>query len=416
MHYKNITMKKLLFFGILISIFSVVLSQDFEEKQLDGSSFEKLKVRIGGDFAMQFQALNHHSDSVELIPLGSGINLPTANFLLEADLARGIKVNLETYLSSRHHNEAWVKGGYLLLDELPFIHSDLIDKVMSVTTLKIGVMELNFGDAHFRRSDNGNIINNPFVGNYIMDAFTTAFGLEAMVRKNGLLFMGGINSGSLKPALSAYSTSGTYTEYNMFDELAFHWKAGYDNQITDNLRLRATLSGFHCFNHHMGSLYNGDRTGSRYYLVMKQVTNNASDVDPASGHTSGNWGPGFTDRNNAIMANLFGKFHGFELFGTYEYNTGTVLSGAEFTFQQVAVEGLYRFGKEEQFYGGARFNLVSNQVDESINRLQIAAGWNMTKNIIAKIEYVNQNYKDFGLYRMADAGFKGIMVEAGISF
>ena len=80
------------------------------------------------------------------------------------------------------------------------------------------------------------------------------------------------------------------------------------------------------------------------------------------------------------------------------------------------MEGLYRFGKEEQFYGGARFNLVSNQTDESVNRYQVTAGWIMTKNIIAKVEYVNQNYKDFGLYRSADAGFNGIMVEAGISF
>ena len=410
-------MKKLLFFGLVISIFTMGFSQNFEEKKLDGSTFEKMKVRIGADFAMQFQALDHYSDSVTLIPLGSGINLPTANFIIEADLARGIKVNLETYLSSRHHNEAWVKGGYLLMDELPFIHSDFIDKVMKATTLKIGVMELNYGDAHFRRSDNGNIIRNPFVGNYIMDAFTTAFGLEILVRQSGFLVMGGINSGSLKPALSGYNTTSTvYSEYNMFNEIAFHWKAGYDNQITDNLRLRATVSGFHCFNHHFGSLYYGDRTGSRYYLVMKPRTNSASDVDPASGHTSGNWGPGLTDRNNAIMANLFGKFHGFELFGTYEHNSGTDLSGAEFTFQQIALEGLYRFGKEEQFYGGARYNLVSNQADESVNRYQVTAGWSITKNIIAKVEYVNQNYKDFGLYRSADAGFKGIMVEAGISF
>jgi len=410
-------MKKLLFFGVAMSIVSVGLSQNFEEKKIDENSFDKLKVNIGADFAMQFQGINHHSDSVSLIPLGSGINLPTANFNIEADLAGGIKVNLVTYLSSRHHVEAWVKGGYLLIDALPFINSEAMDKVMKIATLKIGVMELNFGDAHFRRSDNGNIINNPFVGNYIMDAFTTAPALEIMARHNGILIMGGINSGTLKPALSGYSTAtSVYSEYNMFKELAFHWKAGYDNQITDDLRLRATVSGFHCFNQHFGSLYNGDRTGSRYYLVMKQRTNSSSDVDPASGHTSGNWGPGFTDRNNAIMANLFGKFHGLELFGTYEYNSGTVLSGADFTFQQIAAEGLYRFGKEEQFYGGARFNLVSDQDDESINRFQIAAGWMLTENIIAKVEYVNQNYKDFGLYRLADAGFNGIMVEAGISF
>jgi hypothetical protein len=39
----------------------------------------------------------------------------------------------------------------------------------------------------------------------------------------------------------------------------------------------------------------------------------------------------------------------------------------------------------------------------------------MTKNIVAKAEYVNQNYKNFALYGN-NAGFKGVVVEAGISF
>jgi len=409
--------KSLIFIGVLL-IYTTGLGQQFEEEKLDGSSFENLKVRVGADFAMQFQGINHHSDSVDLIPLGSGINLPTANLVVEADLARGIKVNLEAYLSSRHHVEAWVKGGYLLMDELPFLNSDFMDKIMRVTTLKIGVMELDYGDAHFRRSDNGLVIHNPFVGNYIMDAFTTAPALEVLVRHNGMLVMGGINSGTLKPVLSTYSAStGDYSEINLVDELALHWKAGYDKQITDDVRLRATISGFHCFNHHFGSLYNGDRTGSHYYLVMKPQTDNSSDVDPASGHTSGRWGPGFTDKNNAIMVNFFGEFYGFELFSTYEYTTGTsAFGGAKFTYQQFAVEGLYRFGKEDQFYGGARFNRVSNQDDELINRIQVGTGWFLTSNIMAKVEYVNQNYKEFALYREADAGFSGILVEATVSF
>jgi len=136
-------MKKVLFYVGAIFICATGLSQQFEEAKLDESSFENLKVRVGADFAMQFQGINHQSDSIELISLGSGINLPTANMVIEADLAKGIKVNLETYLSSRHHVEAWVKGGYLLMDELQFLNSDFINRVMESTTLKIGVMELN---------------------------------------------------------------------------------------------------------------------------------------------------------------------------------------------------------------------------------------------------------------------------------
>ena len=46
--------------------------------------------------------------------------------------------------------------------------------------MRVGHLEINYGDAHFRRSDNGNAMYNPFVGNYILDAFTTEIGGEVV--------------------------------------------------------------------------------------------------------------------------------------------------------------------------------------------------------------------------------------------
>jgi hypothetical protein len=185
----------------MIILFMVALSTSlyaqFEPPQVKGEDFTEVKVKVGGDFALQYQGISHHADSA-LIPLGTGFNLPTANFNLDVDLARGVKLNLQTYLSARHHNETWVKGGYIMLDELPFIKSDVIDRIMEKVTIWAGDMELNYGDAHFRRSDNGNVIRNPFVGNYIMDAFTTAPALEVMYRSNGLLLMAATSTGQLR--------------------------------------------------------------------------------------------------------------------------------------------------------------------------------------------------------------------------
>lgn len=399
-----------------LALFSGVYAQQFEESVTGGGNLEKPEVRVGADFAMQFQALKHHSDSL-LIPLGKGVNLPTANFNISALLADGIEVNLTTYLSSRHHVEAWVKGGYLILDKLPFINSPAIDRMMDYLTFKVGVMELNYGDAHFRRSDNGHVIKNLFVGNYILDAFTTSPAFEALFRSNGILVMGGITSGSLKPALVGFSAAtNTYTPYNMGEELAYYWKAGFDKEINEDFRLRATLSGYHSANNHFGSLYNGDRTGSRYYLVMNTVKNTATDVDPASNHTSGNWSPGFTDKNNSFMFNLFARYKGFEVFGTVESAKGTSpFGGSEFSYSQYAVEGVFHFGKNEQFFAGGRYNLVKNDNDMSVNRLQAGAGWSLTKNIMLKAEYADQNYNNFILYG-DNAGFDGLMFEAAISF
>ncbi len=381
-----------------------------------------MKIHVGADFALQYQILKHHADA-ELIQLGTGFNLPTANLKIDAILAPGIKVNLETYLSSRHHNETWVKGGYLIIDELPFLKSQGIDKIMDYLTLRVGDMEINYGDAHFRRSDNGNVIDNPFVGNYILDAFSTQIGIEAMYRNKNLFLMAAVSNGSLKPGLSGYNAAdSTYTSYDTHKELAFYWKAGFDKQFNDDFRLRLSLSGYHSPDNHSGALYNSERAGSRYYFVMNRVTYNANDVDVTKNHTSGNYGPGTTLKDNSIMANLFTKYKGLEIFGTYERFNGSTPTVDKSEFNHYAIEGLYRFGKNEQFYGGIRYNavkgpsFVSNQiVNQSVNRIQLAAGWFLIEQIVLKLEYVKQNYMDWIAYG-EDAGFNGVMFEAAISF
>ena len=75
------------------------------------------------------------------------------------------------------------------IDKLDFIKKDFLADVMKYTTIKIGQMENNYGDAHFRRSDNGNTIRNPFVGNNIMDAFTTEMGAEVYYNRSGFVSM-----------------------------------------------------------------------------------------------------------------------------------------------------------------------------------------------------------------------------------
>ena len=41
------------------------------------------------------------------------------------------------------------------------------------------------------------VINNPFVGNWVMDAYTTNPGLEVMFRNNGIIALVGANNGRM---------------------------------------------------------------------------------------------------------------------------------------------------------------------------------------------------------------------------
>ena len=391
----------------------------FEAPKESGVPYTGFKLSWGAAFTQQMQSLDHENtadsrvvNGVEqnrLQEIGMGFNNATANLNLGAQLAPGIRVALTSYLSSRHHNETWVKDGYLLIDQSPFAFRPL-EKLMEVVTVKAGHFEVNYGDAHFRRSDNGNAIYNPFVGNLILDAFTTEIGGEVLLRKSGFIAMGGVTGGEIRGNVTRPDDR----------SLAFLGKLGFDRQFTQDLRVRLTGSTFQQAKAISNTLYAGDRAGSRYYWVME---NNAPTTTEASAFSSGLINPAFRSKVKAYMINPFVKYHGFELFGTLEQSEGR--AATETTNRQInqeAIEGLYRFAADEQLYVGARYNKVSGELagfanEISVNRVQIGGGWFITPSILTKVEWVSQKYNDFPTTDIRNGGkFDGFMVEGVVAF
>jgi hypothetical protein len=124
------------------------------------------------------------------------------------------------------------------------------------------------------------------------------------------------------------------------------------------------------------------------------------------------------------------KFHGLEVFATYEMASGSAslsntLDSTDRSFSQLAASVVYRFLKDEQLYVGARYNSVSGRLfgysdtegDITVNRMQIAAGWFPTENLLVKLEYVKQDYLDFKTTDVrSELNFSGVMVEASVGF
>lgn len=383
----------------------------FEAPKDTLSTFENVKVRIGGASTLQYQALDHYNSGAEpLAGIGYNFNLATANLDLDVALAKGVRMHLRTYLSSRHHPEPYVKGGYFQIDNLDFINEGLLSDLMKYATIKIGHMENNYGDAHFRRSDNAQTIYNPFVGNLIMDAFTTEVGAEVYYQRNGFIGMLGFSNGKLNQSVEEGSTGNT-------GGAAFLAKLGYDKQINDDLRLRFTGSLYNTGYAPRLYLYSADRTGSRYYHVMQ------SESATSDNFRSGRFAPSFRNSITAIMFNPFVKYKGLEFFGTLESASGKTIGDTDTrNTMQYAGELIYRFGEKENVYLGARYNMVDSEeagdTEATIDRFQLGAGWFMTKNILLKAEYVNQTY-DGDAYTGSlyeDGNFKGLMMEAVISF
>ena len=421
----------------------------FETPKTD-IQFTGPKVEFGGAISMPYIALKQSNAVVNTDP---GVNsqalfkntpnfaLSMANLYINSYLADGITLNVTLYLASKNHNETWVKGGYVQFDKIPFIKLDLLDNIMKYTTIKVGQMDVNYGDAHFRRSDGGNGMYNAFMENYIMDEFATEIGAEADVNINGLIGTVAVTDGELNPNLAAIDTTLAANRYsNGVRNPSFIAKLGFDKQLTDKFRARLTGSVYTTAGSGSNTLFGGDRTGSNYSAVL---------YNAAPGTTTafnGRFNPNLADRVTALMGNLFLKYNlmdalSVESFTTLEGANGAKASEAtDRKASQFATDLIFRFGKSENFFLGARYNTVSADVpaagkvsavapqtigqdavpayEQGINRLAISGGWYVTKNIMAKVEYANQKYTGVPNvnYILNGAEFHGLSAEAVIAF
>ncbi|MEP7277327.1 MAG: hypothetical protein ABI813_01680 [Bacteroidota bacterium] len=423
----------------------------FEDPKDTASIFSGIKVRFGAGFTQQFQNLKHENPDAlnnQVGSFSSGVSTPgnklkvitagfqtaQANIYMDVQLADGIRLNITSYLSTRHHNETWVKGGYLQFDKLPFKGQVWAD-IMKVTTIKIGHFEVDYGDEHYRRSDGGQTLYNPFMEGNIMDEFATEIGGEVYLRKHGWFAMVGLTNGMIKGNIDSLYKSAN-PDGDLHKSPSIILKAGFDKQLAEKLRLRMSASYYGNQSSGGNTLFGGDRSGSNYQFIMEENSANPSSTTGSGSPLafSGRFNPGFSKKVNAFMFNGLLKAHGLELFGTYEIASGrTSKEETDRKVNQYAVDAVYRFGRTENLFIGMRYNMVSAELANNpngtgagaityhgkvnINRFATAAGWFLTKNILMKAEYIIQKYQDFPTadYR-AGGKFNGYVIEAVVGF
>lgn len=389
----------------------------FEPPKEDQVPFTGFALSFGGAFTQEFQGLAHQNSAApvvvsgvnanQLITIGHGFNNAVANLNVNAQIAPGIRIAMTSYLSARHHQESWVKDGYILVDDSP-IDNPLLKSIMKYTTLRVGHFEINYGDSHFRRSDNGNSMYNPFVGNYILDAFTTEIGAEVYARSNGLIAMLGTTGGEVHGQVTAPQSR----------TISMIGKLGFDEKLGDDLRFRLTGSFYANNKSASNTLYTGDRGGSPYYDVLE----NTASTETANAW-SGQIRPGFSNKVNSEVINPFIKIGGAEFFGNFETATGgSFTEPALRTIHQNVYEGLYRLLNDKVYVGG-RYNTLTGELisknysDQKVERYQLGGGWFVTPNVLAKVEWVNQKYLDFPTTDIRYGGsFKGFMMTGAVGF
>jgi hypothetical protein len=252
-----------------------------------------------------------------------------------------------------------------------------------------------------------------------VDAFATEIGGEIYYHsKGGFFAMGGITDGQLNPTVIAASKIDSSTGKVNYYAPAFHGKLSYDKQLNANFRFRITGSFYTEKSTSSNTLFFGDRTGSHYFLVMENTA-----ASTTTNAWSGRYNPAFSEQVNTFVINPFIKFKGVEFFGTYELAQGRTINETSLRHAtQYAADLIYRFPAKENFWIGARYNsatatLPGSSNDITINRIAGSIGWFVTKNIMLKVEYVNQQYMNFSSTNILSGGkFDGMLVEAAVGF
>jgi hypothetical protein len=415
-------MKRIIFLlAAVISSPSGLASDQYKQKprSVEGEKEIKLvndlveKMRFGLDFALRFQALeNENKNPAESIaPLSPGFSNANGNLNLLFNLDKGISTYIEAYLSSEHHEEMWMREGYLFVDSLEMLNSPFINGLMKYLSFKAGQMEINYGDYHFRRTDNGQALRNPFIGNYIIDANTTEIGIETMLNYEKWEFLLGLTGGATTGDTNEGHGIGKYSKlaYNFLEGESNLRVSGTVYQVdhSENPRDRALPGSTR------NGLYSGNRSGSPFKSLFGAETD------------AGQILPNASQDFLAYILNVYWSAGKTEVFLDYDVVSDKDIDGSESSatleeaWSQYAVDVKYNF--TSKLYGALRYNVADHlkasdkSSNEKVTRYQGVVGYFINPSVLTKLEYVYQDYAGFQ-NNLKGGKFHGVVLEGTVSF
>jgi hypothetical protein len=400
------------------SLANAKVQQVFEQPK-DTSEFTGVEIDFKADLTFNYQVLEQNYTPLtgntedELQP---GLVLPAANLDMYGKVMSGFNVLLQTRLASHHHTETYVKGGYATIDNLDFIMPGFASGFMENATIKVGVNDINFGDTQYLRNDNAAMFNNPFVHNLAVESHMEAAFLEILYRipNSNMFVMGGITNGKENPSDTTESDVSSTTP-------AFYGKVGYDSQLSEALRFRVNGSYYYSSGNGNSGMYGASKAGA----VSENIFGNAGDAGQA-------WAPmgSYADLGIAKL-DTFVKYNDTEFYGTLEFAdsdkayAGDVEVDSEKELMHYAIGIVQRFAGDK-LYAAARYESATVETnaaaDEELTQYQIGLGWFLSKNAVAKLEYIKQERENIrvdsrGAGHTADpAEFDGFMISTALTF
>ncbi|MDX1808748.1 MAG: hypothetical protein R3331_04370 [Sulfurospirillaceae bacterium] len=399
-------MKKLT--GTLLSVVvaaSLANAVQFEAPK-DTSTFKKVEVNIDFGLTFNYQGLtqNYTPTTGTALDLQSGFILPTADLDVRAKVMSGFNVYLKTMLSSHHHNDTYVQGGYATIDNLDFITPGFGSAFMDNATIKMGVYMPDIGDDHFSRTSNAQVFDNPFITNPAAELYLDAPFAEVLYRMPAINMFGlvGYTTGQVNPT-DVTKSAGSAAPM-------FYGKVGYDKQLNESLRTRVTESLVYVNNTNKHNLFHGDKAGTVAADIFGVTNGFGSEWNPL---------PDFADLV-VSMTNVFVKYNKTELSGMYQYANGATNTGVSLKFNHYTLSAVQRFGMNDRFYAAIRYEngkvkRSDDTTNDKLTQTELALGWFLSKNAMAKVEYIDQKRENFSSF-IGNAKFSGYMVQAALRF
>lgn len=331
-----------------------------------------------------------------------------------------IEVVFDMYLASRNHpSTTYGDEGYMVLRGVPENLESLkiLKPLLSKVDIKAGQFMLGFGDAIYHRSNNAIVQKNPLVGNFVIDPNIVSIAVEASSKP-----------GSQFGWLAGVSNGTTTEDFSAGRRFAYHGKVF----VYPVKSLRTSLSYISADQSANGTkavggsaiqMFSGNRSGERYAGVL------------GGGQAPGGVLPQGGEKFSAAQVDVTWDADNspLELYGNYGRTKDADLNGSaagapEETWNYYAGDVVYKINPI--VYAAARYSAATTDSlagvasNGKVARYQVGGGLWLTKNLLMKVEYVNQKYSGFGKGQVVNNGidasknpsFKGFISEVSFSF
>jgi predicted porin len=410
--------------GLAVLILALALTAG-AQAQLKVVDTESTKLFMTLNTVGTAQALNHENvydakgNPLPKIEPGFQNAFGNLGFISKFGKNQEIEVVFDMYLSSRNHpSSTYGNEGYIIMRGVPENLQSLkfLEPVLAKVDVKAGHMLVDFGDAAEHRSNNARVQQNPLIGNFVIDPNIVSIGMQAS-SKPGQRFgwLVGVSNGT------------TTEDWNVGRGLAYNGKLIF--YPVQGLRTSVSyIASDHSSNPNKSAggsqiqMFNGNRSGERYAGVL------------GGGQAPGNVFPQAGEKFSAAQFDVtYDTDSPLKLYAHYGMTQDKDLNGSlpgapEEKWTYYSADAVYKL--TPALYAAARYSSAQTAMlgglasDGTVSRIQVGGGFWLTKNLLMKVEYVQQQYDGFAEGQMVnnniqgwrDPAFSGIVSEVSFSF